>query len=193
MEVRNIDKSFPGVKALDDVSVKFYPGEVNAVVGENGAGKSTLMKVMVGAYKQDQGTIHFQEETVSFNHPIEAQKMGISIIYQEFNLLPERTVAQNIFLGREPSKFGVVNVRQLNKQARSVLKEIGVDTMISPTTLINSLSVAEQQLVEIAKAILRITRPALPELETATASPRRRSLSQRAEPPPGRRSTSSSR
>lgn len=153
MEVRNIDKSFPGVKALDDVSVKFYPGEVNAVVGENGAGKSTLMKVMVGAYKQDQGTIHFQEETVSFNHPIEAQKMGISIIYQEFNLLPERTVAQNIFLGREPSTFGVVNVRQLNKQARSVLKEIGVDTMISPTTLTSSLSVAEQQLVEIAKAI----------------------------------------
>ena len=153
MEVRNIDKSFPGVKALDDVSVKFFPGEVNAVVGENGAGKSTLMKVMVGAYKQDQGTIHFQEETVSFNHPSDAQKMGISIIYQEFNLLPERTVAQNIFLGREPSMFGVVNVRQLNKQARSVLKEIGVDEMISPTAVTSSLSVAEQQLVEIAKAI----------------------------------------
>jgi ribose transport system ATP-binding protein len=153
MEVRNIDKSFPGVKALDDVSVKFYPGEVNAVVGENGAGKSTLMKVMVGAYKQDDGTILFQEQAVSFNHPIDAQKMGISIIYQEFNLLPERTVAQNIFLGREPSRFGVVNVRQLNKQARSVLKEIGVDEMISPTALTSSLSVAEQQLVEIAKAI----------------------------------------
>ena len=153
MEVRNIDKSFPGVKALDDVSVKFFPGEVKAVVGENGAGKSTLMKVMVGAYKQDQGTIHFQEEPVSFNHPIDAQKMGISIIYQEFNLLPERTVAQNIFLGREPSRLGVVNVRQLNNQARSVLKEIGVDEMISPTALTSSLSVAEQQLVEIAKAI----------------------------------------
>lgn len=153
MEVRNIDKSFPGVKALDDVSVKFYPGEVNAVVGENGAGKSTLMKVMVGAYKQDDGTILFQGEAVSFNHPIDAQKMGISIIYQEFNLLPERTVAQNIFLGREPSRFGVVNVRQLNKQARAVLKEIGVDEMISPTALASTLSVAEQQLVEIAKAI----------------------------------------
>ena len=153
MEVRNIDKSFPGVKALDDVSVKFFPGEVNAVVGENGAGKSTLMKVMVGAYKQDQGTIHFQEKPVSFNHPIDAQKMGISIIYQEFNLLPERTVAQNIFLGREPSRLGVVNVRQLNNQARSVLNEIGVGEMISPTALTSSLSVAEQQLVEIAKAI----------------------------------------
>lgn len=153
IEVRNIDKSFPGVKALDDVSVKFYPGEVNAVVGENGAGKSTLMKVMVGAYKPDRGAIHFQEENVSFSHPIEAQKMGISIIYQEFNLLPERTVAQNIFLGREPSLFGVVNVRQLNKQAKSVLEEIGVESMISPTAMASSLSVAEQQLVEIAKAI----------------------------------------
>lgn len=153
MEVRNIDKSFPGVKALDDVSVKFYPGEVNAVVGENGAGKSTLMKVMVGAYKPDQGTIQFQEEDVSFNHPIDAQKMGISIIYQEFNLLPERTVAQNIFLGREPSLFGVVNVRQLNKRAKAVLEEIGVESMISPTAITSSLSVAEQQLVEIAKAI----------------------------------------
>lgn len=153
IEVRNIDKSFPGVKALDDVSVKFYPGEVNAVVGENGAGKSTLMKVMVGAYKPDRGAIRFQEENVSFSHPIEAQKMGISIIYQEFNLLPERTVAQNIFLGREPSLFGVVNVRQLNKQAKSVLEEIGVESMISPTTMASSLSVAEQQLVEIAKAI----------------------------------------
>jgi ribose transport system ATP-binding protein len=153
MEVRNIDKAFPGVKALDDVSVKFYPGEVNAVVGENGAGKSTLMKVMVGAYKPDQGTIQFQEEDVSFNHPIDAQKMGISIIYQEFNLLPERTVAQNIFLGREPSLFGVVNVRQLNKRAKAVLEEIGVESMISPTAITSSLSVAEQQLVEIAKAI----------------------------------------
>jgi ribose transport system ATP-binding protein len=153
MEVRNIDKSFPGVKALDDVSVKFFPGEVNAVVGENGAGKSTLMKVMVGAYKPDQGTILIQGDKVSFSHPIEAQKMGISIIYQEFNLLPERTVAQNIFLGREPSQFGVVNVRQLNKQAKSLLKEIGVESMISPTALASSLSVAEQQLVEIAKAI----------------------------------------
>ena len=153
IEVRNIDKSFPGVKALDDVSVKFFPGEVTAVVGENGAGKSTLMKVMVGAYKPDRGAIHFQEENVSFSHPIEAQKMGISIIYQEFNLLPERTVAQNIFLGREPSLFGVVNVRQLNNQAKSVLEEIGVESMISPTAMASSLSVAEQQLVEIAKAI----------------------------------------
>ncbi|MGD9094044.1 MAG: sugar ABC transporter ATP-binding protein [Anaerolineales bacterium] len=153
MEVRNIDKSFPGVKALDNVSVKFFPGEVHAVVGENGAGKSTLMKIMVGAYTPDRGAITFQGKKVSFAHPVDAQHMGISIIYQEFNLLPERTVAQNIFLGREPSLFGVVNMRQLNKQAKAVLEEIGVETMISPTAMTSSLSVAEQQLVEIAKAI----------------------------------------
>jgi len=153
MEVKNINKAFPGVQALDDVSVVFNPGEVHAVVGENGAGKSTLMKVMAGAYIPDSGTILFQGEKVSFGHPAEAQAIGISIIYQEFNLLPERTVAQNIFLGREPSRFGVINLRQLNKQANDVLKDIGVEEMISPTELTSTLSVAEQQLVEIAKAI----------------------------------------
>ena len=153
MEVKNIDKAFPGVQALDDVSVAFYPGEVHAVVGENGAGKSTLMKIMAGAYKPDEGEILFQGEEVSFSHPVKAQEMGISIIYQEFNLLPERTVAQNIYLGREPSKFGMINLRQLNNQTEDVLKELGVENMISPTSMVSSLSVAEQQLVEIAKAI----------------------------------------
>ncbi|TFG47857.1 MAG: sugar ABC transporter ATP-binding protein, partial [Anaerolineales bacterium] len=140
MEVKDITKKFPGVKALDNVSLTFYPGEIHAVVGENGAGKSTLMKVMAGAYKPDQGTIYFQDEKVSFSHPVEAQRMGISIIYQEFNLLPERTVAQNIYLGREPSKFGVINLRQLNKQTEDVLKDLGVDKMISPTSMVSSLS-----------------------------------------------------
>ncbi|MEE9599266.1 MAG: ATP-binding cassette domain-containing protein, partial [Anaerolineales bacterium] len=153
MEVQHIDKSFPGVQALDDVSVEFFTGEVHAVVGENGAGKSTLMKIMAGAYKPDKGTILFQGKEASFSHPVEAQNIGIGIIYQEFNLLPERTVAQNIYLGREPSKLGVINLRQLNKQTEEVLRELGVDHMISSTLLVSSLSVAEQQLVEIAKAI----------------------------------------
>ena len=102
LEVRNITKRFPGVLALDDVSLKFMPGEVHAVVGENGAGKSTLMKIMAGAYIPDSGEIYLDGEKVSFSHPKEAHEKGISIIYQEFNLLPERTVAHNIFLGREP-------------------------------------------------------------------------------------------
>jgi ribose transport system ATP-binding protein len=153
LEVRHITKRFPGVLALDDVSVQFCPGEVHAVVGENGAGKSTLMKIMVGAYTPDQGAIYFQGKKVSFAHPVEAQNMGISIIYQEFNLLPERTVAQNIFLGREPSRFGLIDVPRLNRQAEAMLKEIGADKMISSTAITSSLSVAELQLVEIAKAI----------------------------------------
>ncbi|MCJ7696570.1 MAG: sugar ABC transporter ATP-binding protein, partial [Anaerolineaceae bacterium] len=153
MEVRNISKRFPGVVALNNVSVQFMPGEVHAVIGENGAGKSTLMKIMSGAYIPDSGEIFLEGEKVSFNHPQQAQDEGVSIIYQEFNLLPERTVAQNIFLGREPSRVGFVDVRKMNNQAREVLTELGVEKMISPTSMVSSLSVAEQQLVEIAKAI----------------------------------------
>ncbi len=138
---------------MNDVSLAFMPGEVHAVVGENGAGKSTLMKIMAGAYIPDSGEILLQGERVSFNHPREAQQKGVSIIYQEFNLLPERTVAQNIFLAREPGKFGTLNVAELNKNAVSVLKEVEADQLISPTAMCHSLSVAEQQIVEIAKAI----------------------------------------
>ncbi len=153
VEVLHISKRFPGVVALDDVSLQFYPGEVHAVVGENGAGKSTLMKIMSGAYTPDSGSLFLSGEKVSFSHPQDAQLKGVSIIYQEFNLLPERSVAQNIFLGREPSNLGTLNTRKMNKQAVSVLKELGVEKMISPTAQVSSLSVAEQQLVEIAKAI----------------------------------------
>lgn len=153
MEVRKIFKQFPGVLACNDISLHFKPGEVHAVVGENGAGKSTLMKIMAGAYIADSGELILQGEAVSFKHPQEAQLKGVSIIYQEFNLLPERTVAQNIFLGREPGKFGALNNRELNKAAVEVLKKVGADKMISPTAMCYSLSVAEQQIVEIAKAI----------------------------------------
>ena len=153
MEVQHISKRFPGVVALDDVSLQFFPGEIHAVVGENGAGKSTLMKIISGAYIPDSGTIYLSGEKVSFSHPQEAQLKGISIIYQEFNLLPERTVAHNIFLGREPSRFGTMDIRRMNSQASEVLKEIGAEKMISPEALASNLSVAQQQLVEIAKAI----------------------------------------
>lgn len=153
IEVQNITKKFPGVQALDDVSLQFFGGEVHAVVGENGAGKSTLMKILAGAYTPDSGSILLDGKKVTFSHPIEAQSKGISIIYQEFNLLPERTVAYNIFLGREPAKAGIVDIRKMNKAARDLLKEIGIDKLISPTAVVNTLSVAEQQLVEIVKAI----------------------------------------
>jgi ribose transport system ATP-binding protein len=150
---KNITKRFPGVVALDNVTVEFFPGEVHAVVGENGAGKSTLMKVIAGAYNQDEGDVILWGEKAEFSHPQEAQQEGIAIIYQEFNLLPERTVAQNIFLGREPSRYGVINQRELNNMALEVLMDIGIEELVSPTEVASSLSVAELQLVEIAKAI----------------------------------------
>ena len=168
LEVRNISKEFPGVKALDDVSMAFYAGEVHAIVGENGAGKSTLMKVLVGAYVPDAGSILFRapgggspgEGTsengmveVTFSHPREAQEMGISIIYQEFNLLPERTVAQNIFLGREPTRRGVIDSGALRQKTLDVLQQLDAQEIISPDAEVKTLSIAKQQLVEIAKAI----------------------------------------
>jgi ribose transport system ATP-binding protein len=153
LEVTNITKRFPGVLALDDVSVAFYPGEVHAVVGENGAGKSTLMKVLAGAYKPDGGQIILDGQPVIFSHPSEAQRAGISIIYQEFNLLPERTVMENIFLGREPHRFGVIDYPQLERDTLAVLQRLEAQDLISPTALLGTLSVAQQQVVEIAKAI----------------------------------------
>ena len=153
LAVEGVTKRFPGVVALDDVSVEFYPGEVHAGVGENGAGKSTLMKVLAGAYRPDSGTIRLDGAPVVFNHPSEAQAAGISIIYQEFNLLPERTVMENIFLGREPHRFGVIDYGRLEEDTLAVLKRLEAEALISPTALLGGLSVAQQQVVEIAKAL----------------------------------------
>lgn len=153
MEVTHITKQFPGVLALDDVSVAFYPGEVHAIVGENGAGKSTLMKVLAGAYRADEGQISLGGVPVTFNHPSEAQRAGISIIYQEFNLLPERTVMENIFLGREPHRFGIIDYGRLEADTHAVLQRLAADVDIDPTAQLGALSVAQQQVVEIAKAI----------------------------------------
>jgi ribose transport system ATP-binding protein len=153
LEGVNITKQFPGVLALDDVSVAFYPGEVHAVVGENGAGKSTLMKVLAGAYRPDGGQLVLDGRPVTFTHPSEAQHAGISIIYQEFNLLPERTVMENIFLGREPSRFGVIDYGRLEEDTRGVLRRLEAEHLIDPTARLGDLSVAQQQIVEIAKAI----------------------------------------
>lgn len=160
LEVRNISKQFPGVKALDDVSVAFEAGEVHAIVGENGAGKSTLMKILVGAYAADSGSILVRDvngdselKPVVFGHPRQALQQGISIIYQEFNLLPERSVAQNIFLGREPTRNGMIDQRALRRQTVDVLRQLDAEELIKPDVEVKNLSVAEQQLVEIAKAI----------------------------------------
>ncbi|MGL4650618.1 MAG: sugar ABC transporter ATP-binding protein, partial [Caldilineaceae bacterium] len=170
LEVRNISKRFPGVIALDDVSLAFYPGEVHASVGENGAGKSTLMKILAGAYVPDKGEILFQGAPVSFSHPSQAQEAGISIIYQEFNLLPERTVAQNVFLGREPSRLGVLNNRMLRQMTQQALHDLDAALAISPDADVKTLSVAEQQMVEIAKALSFDSRVLIMDEPTAALS-----------------------
>src|SRR5829696_5444213 len=153
LQMRGVTKSFFGVPVLDAVDLDVMPGEVHAVVGENGAGKSTLMKILVGAYQPDAGSILLDGEEVRFSHPRQAQERGVSIIYQEFNLLPERTVAQNIFLGREPARGPLVDNRAMEEATAKLLAELGVEGTILPDTPVRELPVAQQQTVEIAKAL----------------------------------------
>lgn len=154
LEMQNISKTFPGVHALDDVNFSCIVGETHALVGENGAGKSTLIKIIAGVLEPDQGPciikVFGQEQ--SFKNPAQSQMLGISVIYQEFNLLPWLTVAENIYLGRLPSnRFGVVNWRKVLEDARTSLDTLGIE--LDPRKKVIDLSVAEQQIVEIAKAL----------------------------------------
>jgi len=151
LEIKGVTKRFPGVMALDNVSFACFPGEVHALVGENGAGKSTLLKILSGAYRPDQGTLALRGQDVSFRHPAESLKAGISIIYQEFNLLPDRTIAQNIFLGREPLRGPFVDQAAMLSQTAELLDALGV--ALDPRTIVGGLRIAQQQVVEIAKAL----------------------------------------
>lgn len=153
LTLRGISKWFPGARALTNVDLDILAGEVHAVMGENGAGKSTLMKIIAGVYQPDAGQILLDGGPVQFRHPQDAQGRGISIIHQEFNLLPERTVAQNIFLGREPGRGWLVDSRKMETETRGLLTYLGVERSISPGALVGRLSVAQQQIVEIAKAL----------------------------------------
>jgi ABC-type sugar transport system ATPase subunit len=153
LAMRGIEKSFVGVKVLEGVDLECRAGEVHAVVGENGAGKSTLMKVLAGAHAPDAGEVLLDGEAVSFRHAREAQERGVSIIYQEFNLLPERTVAQNVFLGREPHRGPLVDRRRMERDTDELLRTLDADDHIRPGTLVGDLPVAQQQTVEIAKAL----------------------------------------
>jgi len=171
LELRGISKTFPGVHALSGVDLDIMPGEVHALMGENGAGKSTLMKIVSGVYAPDSGSIRFMGHPVQFTHPRQAQERGISIIHQEFNLLPERTVAQNIFLGREPGTPLRVDARAMEDATRVLLSNLGVSHSISPRTLVGRLSVAQQQNVEIAKALSFDARIVVMDEPTASLSP----------------------
>jgi ABC-type sugar transport system ATPase subunit len=171
LQMRGITKSFFGVPVLDAVDLDVTVGEVHAVVGENGAGKSTLMKILAGAYQPDAGSILLDGEEVRFGHPRQAQERGVSIIYQEFNLLPERTVAQNIFLGREPARGPFVDNRTMEEATAKLLAELGVEGAISPGSPVRELSVAQQQTVEIAKALSFEARILVMDEPTAALSP----------------------
>jgi ribose transport system ATP-binding protein len=150
--MRGIGKSFLGVRVLSGIDLEVTAGEVHAVVGENGAGKSTLMKIICGVHAPDEGTIEIDGRPVSFGHPLEAQRSGIAIIYQEFNLLPERTVAENVFLGREPVRRGLVDRAAMEEATAHLLEELGEDSF-GPRDAVKRLSVAQQQVVEIVKAL----------------------------------------
>ncbi|MDR3165471.1 MAG: sugar ABC transporter ATP-binding protein [Synergistaceae bacterium] len=150
-ELEHIDKSFFGVKVLDDVSFSVDAGEVVALLGENGAGKSTLVKIMSGVYTRDSGTMKIYGRPVDHITPSEAKDMGIAIIHQELNLCSHLTVAENIFLGRETLKNGVLAKREMSAAAAAVLKRLNID--MDPDTIVGDLTVSKQQLVEIAKAL----------------------------------------
>lgn len=151
LELEDICKFFPGVKALDEVKLNVNYGEVHALCGENGAGKSTLMKIISGAQKATSGKIIFEENEIEYNTTKEAQEIGISMIYQEFNLVPALSVAENIFLGKYPEKNGFIDWKKMNNDAKELMKMVGLN--ISPQTIVSKLSVAESQMVEIAKCM----------------------------------------
>ncbi|MCX5433805.1 MULTISPECIES: sugar ABC transporter ATP-binding protein [unclassified Streptomyces] len=152
LTMQGVSKSFLGVRVLEGVGLDLEAGEVHALVGENGAGKSTLMKILAGEHLPDAGTITIDGTGRSFGHPAEAQAAGVGIIHQEFALLTHRTVAENVFLGREPTRYGLVDRRAMERRTAELLAELD-ETGITPRTPVHELSVARRQTVEIVKAL----------------------------------------
>jgi ABC-type sugar transport system ATPase subunit len=152
LQAVGIAKAFPGVKALDGVSISVRRGRLNALLGENGAGKSTMMNILAGVFPPDSGTVVLEGKPVSFRNPREAQEAGIAIIFQELNLVPDLSIAENIFIGRESlNRLGLVDYARMNREAGALLKELELDH--DPRTLVSKLRVGAQQVVEIAKAM----------------------------------------
>ncbi|MEU4653663.1 sugar ABC transporter ATP-binding protein [Streptomyces sp. NPDC023723] len=151
LRIEGIRKTFPGVVALDGVDFELRRGEVHVLLGENGAGKSTLIKTLSGAHTPDAGRILVDGREVRINGAQDSERLGIATIYQEFNLVPELTVAENIFLGRQPRRFGMIDRKRMDAEAAVLLARVGVD--VSPRTRVRELGIARLQMVEIAKAL----------------------------------------
>ena len=165
--IKNLSKSFPGVKALDKVQFDIMPGEVHALMGENGAGKSTLMKILAGLYRKDSGEVLLDGLQVEISSPAHAQSLAIGIIHQELHLMAHLTAAQNIFLGREPRKVAglLLDEDQLNHDAQALFDRLNLQ--LDPTTPVGELTVARQQMVEIAKALSHQSRVLIMDEPTA--------------------------
>ena len=171
LEARRVSKRFPGVLALDEVSCALLPGEVHALVGENGAGKSTLIKVLTGVYRPDGGELRYRGEPVTFATPLQAQRSGISTIYQEVNLVPMMSVARNLLLGREPrNRLGIIDVAEMNARAERLLAEYGVHTDVRRP--LRSLGVGAQQMVALARAVSVDARVIVMDEPTSSLEPR---------------------
>ena len=151
LEMHGISKAFPGVVALQGASLQIGRGEVHALIGQNGAGKSTLVRILTGAHRRDSGDVIFDGEHVDFRTPHAAQAAGVSTIYQEINLVPYRSIAENIFLGREPRRFGLLDWRAMNRNARALLQRL--DISLDVTRPLYELNVALQQMVALARAL----------------------------------------
>jgi L-arabinose transport system ATP-binding protein len=153
LKIRNISKAFPNVQALDNVSLDVRPGEILACIGENGAGKSTLLKIINGDYQADYGTISIDNKTLNFTNPRDAHDAGIRVIYQEPEIIPGVDVAENIWVGELPKRFGIIDRRQLNEQVRKSLNEYGFEKVLPMGLMGSMLSTAQAQIVEIMRAL----------------------------------------
>jgi ribose transport system ATP-binding protein len=168
LEMHGIAKRFPGVVALSDVDLELERGQVHVLLGENGAGKSTLIKVLSGVYRPDAGVISLEGRRVTIPSAIDAQRLGIATIYQEFNLVPQMTVAENVFLGRQPRRHGLINERAMNRRTGELLGRLDID--VEPYETVGNLGVARRQMVEIAKALSIDARILIMDEPTATLS-----------------------
>ncbi|MET8153633.1 ATP-binding cassette domain-containing protein, partial [Actinoplanes sp. NPDC005259] len=171
LEVHSVRKHFAGVRALDGVSLSLHPGEVHALVGENGAGKSTLIKIITGVHRPDEGDVRYLDETVAFARPRDAQAAGISTIYQEINLVPLRSVAANLFLGREPvNRIGLIDRRRMHRAARETLARYGITVDVRQR--LGELGLGVQQMIAVARALSMNARVVIMDEPTSSLEPR---------------------